>query len=143
MHSKEKGNIGEAIVLAEFTKRGVQVSIPFGDNARYDLVIDIKGNLYKVQVKYTSSLTRYNSVNCRCVSAKNHTTNKRLDSYIGDVDFLCYYIADWGEVVLVPIELLQGKASINFRRDTPKNNQAKNVYYIKDYTLDNYFGTVT
>ena len=52
MNSKDKGNIGEAIMLAEFIKRGIQVSIPFGDNARYDLIIDLNGKLYKVQVKY-------------------------------------------------------------------------------------------
>ena len=36
MISKEKGNIGEAIVLAEFVKRGIQCSIPFGDEGYYD-----------------------------------------------------------------------------------------------------------
>lgn len=43
MNSKNKGNIGEAIILAEFIKYGIQVSLPFGDNARYDMIADIKG----------------------------------------------------------------------------------------------------
>jgi len=51
MNSKNKGNIGESQALAEFTKRGIQVSIPFGDNARYDLIADFNGKLNKIQVK--------------------------------------------------------------------------------------------
>lgn len=52
MISKDKGNIGESVVLTEFIKRGIQVSIPFGDNARYDLIADFNGRLNKIQVKY-------------------------------------------------------------------------------------------
>ena len=37
MNTKTKGNIGEAVILAEFTKFGVQCSIPWGDNARQDM----------------------------------------------------------------------------------------------------------
>ena len=48
MNSKDKGNIGEALVLAEFTKRNIQVCIPFGDNVRYDLVADFHGKLQKI-----------------------------------------------------------------------------------------------
>lgn len=48
MNSKTKGNIGEAIALAEFAKRNIQVAIPFGDNARYDLIADFNGKLNKI-----------------------------------------------------------------------------------------------
>ena len=50
MISKEKGNIGEAIILAEFVKRGIQVSIPYGDCARYDLIAEFNGKLNKIQI---------------------------------------------------------------------------------------------
>ena len=62
MNSKDKGNIGEAIILGEFVKRNIQVSIPFGDNARYDLVADFNGKLNKIQVKYCNQkITKNNS----------------------------------------------------------------------------------
>lgn len=44
MNTKDKGNIGEAVILAEFMKKGIPVSIPFGDNARYDLIAEFNGN---------------------------------------------------------------------------------------------------
>lgn len=44
MNTKSKGNIGEIRIASEFIKRGCIVSFLFGDNARYDLVVDIMGN---------------------------------------------------------------------------------------------------
>ena len=40
MNSKTKENIGEIKVASEFIKYGCIVSFPFGDNARYDLIVD-------------------------------------------------------------------------------------------------------
>ena len=54
MNSKSKGNLGEIKVASEFIKYGCMVSFPFGDNARYDLVVDMNGELKKVQVKYAA-----------------------------------------------------------------------------------------
>ena len=48
MNTKDKGNIGEAVILAEFMKKGISVSIPFGDNARYDLIAEFNGKLNKI-----------------------------------------------------------------------------------------------
>ena len=87
MISKEKGNIGEVIALAEFVKRGVQVSIPYGDNARYDLIAEFNGKLNRIQVKYCNQLSSNNSVICPCASSTNHTTNKHYSTYENDIDY--------------------------------------------------------
>ena len=42
------GSIGEAVAIAEFTKRGIPVSKPITDNLPYDLIIDVNNILYKV-----------------------------------------------------------------------------------------------
>ena len=135
MNSKDKGNIGEAIVLAEFIKRGIQVSIPFGDNARYDLIADFNGKLNRIQVKYCNQITDNGSVLCPCASSTNHTTNKHYTIYNNDVDYFCFYIVIWDVVILVPIEIIGTKKSINFRLNKPKNSQS-NVNYIEDYSID-------
>ena len=104
MNSKDKGNIGEAIVLAEFTKRKIQVAIPFGDNARYDLIAEFNGKLNKIQVKYCGQITENNSFICPCASSTNHTTNKHLSTYDNDVDYMAFYLASIDKLLLVPIE---------------------------------------
>ena len=136
MNSKDKGNIGEALALAEFIKYGIAVSIPYGDNARYDLVADFNGKLNKIQVKYCNQkISENNSIVCPCASSTNHTTNKHYTTYENDIDYFVFYLAEWNELLLVPIEKIGTKKSIMFRMDKPKNNQY-NCNLVKDYTFD-------
>ena len=136
MNSKNKGNIGEAIVLAEFTKRNIQVCIPFGDNARYDLVAEFNGKLNKIQVKYCGQETINNSFECPCVSSTNHTTNKHLSTYENDVDYMAFYIIAIDKTLLVPIDKINGRKTITFRTELPKNGQRVGVNFVEDYLLD-------
>lgn len=136
MNSKDKGNIGESIVLTEFIKRGIQVSIPFGDNTRYDLIADFNGKLNKIQVKYCNQLSETGSVSCPCASSTNHTTNKHLSTYENDVDYICFYLACWDEVIIVPIEQIGTKKTISFRLDKPKTTNQFSVNLVEDYSFD-------
>ncbi len=45
------GNIGEAEVTRALIRAGYTVSHPFGEGAKYDLVLDKDGKLLRVQVK--------------------------------------------------------------------------------------------
>ena len=51
--TKIKGNITELEILTYITKLGYQVSVPFGDRARYDQIWDVNGKLLRVQIKTT------------------------------------------------------------------------------------------
>ncbi len=46
MTNKEKGELVEQIVITEFLKLGIPVSKTLGDNQPYDIIADIKGQLY-------------------------------------------------------------------------------------------------
>jgi len=136
MNSKDKGNIGEAILLAELTKRQIQVAIPFGDNARYDLIAEFNGKLNKIQIKYCGQITENNSFICPCASSANHTTNKHLSTYENDVDYMAFYLVPIDKTLLVPIEKIVGKKTITFRIDPPKNGQQTGINLVEDYILD-------
>ena len=136
MNSKDKGNIGEAVALAEFTKYGIQCAIPFGDNARYDLIAEFNGKLNKIQVKFCNSKTECDSYTCRLVSSKNHTTNKVLSNYTEDVDYMVFYIKELNVCLLVPIDKCKNQTIITFRNKETLNNQTKRTHLIKDYTFD-------
>ena len=141
MTPKEKGNIGEIQILLEFLKRGVQVSIPFGDNARYDLVADFGGKLNKIQVKYCDQEVVNGSISLVCSSSKNHTTNKRLSTYERDVDYFAFYIPKWEVSLLVPIEVISNRSRIQFRMTPTKNNQKSGTHFVQDYLFDTILGT--
>ena len=57
-NTKIQGSIGLGQAIAYFVKVGYTVSIPLNDSQDYDLVIEIDGKLYKVQVKTTTVKAR-------------------------------------------------------------------------------------
>ena len=136
MISKEKGNIGEAVILAEFIKRGIQVSIPFGDSARYDLIAEFNGKLNKIQIKYCDYLSENDSMICPCRSSTNHTTNKHYTTYENDVDYICFYIPRWNKTMIIPIEIIGNRKEICVRLTYPKNGQRTKITLVDDYSFD-------
>lgn len=141
MNSKDKGNIGEALALAEFIKYGIQVSIPFGDNSRYDLIADFNNKLNRIQVKYCNQQIKNGSINCPCSSSLNHTTNKNRTTYEDEIDYFVFYLAEWNKTLLVPIKEVSGHKTLNFRIELPKNNQST-IHLVENYTFDKYFNLI-
>ena len=136
MISKEKCNIGEAVILAEFVKRGIQCSIPFGDNARYDLIAEFNGKLNKIQIKYCAQVTENNSIICPCASSTNHTTNKHYTTYENDVDYIACYVVPLDKSILLPIQEIGKRKTITVRITPTENGQQKGIHYIEDYSFD-------
>lgn len=134
MNSKDKGNIAESIILSEFTKRGAQVAIPFGDNARYDLIADFNNKLNRIQVKYCGQITENNSVLCVCSSSKNHTTNKHYDTYENQIDYFAFYIEEWNISLLVPMNYIGNRKSITFRKE--ETNKVAECHLIENFLFD-------
>jgi len=52
MRPKEKGDIAVANAISYFMSNEYEVCLPIGDKKPYDLVVEISGILYRVQVKY-------------------------------------------------------------------------------------------
>lgn len=57
MNSNKVGNIGMGNAIQHFTSIGMIVSIPLNDSQSYDLVVEDKGVLKKVQVKTSKGST--------------------------------------------------------------------------------------
>lgn len=53
--TKQKGDIAEAYVLYLLKQNGFNVFIPWGEDNRYDLIVEKNGLFKRVQVKYVSS----------------------------------------------------------------------------------------
>ena len=52
--SKQKGNLTELQCITYLYQLGYKCSIPYGENSRYDFIVDIDGILIRVQVKTSS-----------------------------------------------------------------------------------------
>jgi PD-(D/E)XK endonuclease len=77
-HPVDVGLRSEAAILSELVRRGCAVLLPFGVNQRYDLVLDIDGELVKVQCK--TGRLRHGAIN---FSTRSVTTTKRRNVHPG------------------------------------------------------------
>ncbi len=134
MNSKHKGEITEAIIIAEFLKLNISVARPFGDNQPYDLIIDINGGLKKVQIK--TGRLRNGVVIFNAITSVNTLIDKRriVRNYIGKIDYFAIYCPDTTECYLVPISECTNSQGTLRVIDT-KNCQKKKIKWAKNYIL--------
>jgi hypothetical protein len=74
-NTKMAGNASEAVVMAEFLKAGFPVLIPFGENSRYDLVVEADGRFLPVQCK-TASRCGWRATGRACASIRAASASK-------------------------------------------------------------------
>ena len=81
--SKEKGNLTELQCMTEFYKAGYRVSIPYGENSRYDMILDVNGHLLRVQCK-TSKAVSDDCLSFACRSTRVNSQGSYSSKYTKD-----------------------------------------------------------
>lgn len=127
------GEITEQQVAIELLKLGIQVSKPLVTDSRYDFIIDINDNLYKVQVK--TSTPKENNSYIEFSTSTSHTNskgtiNKSYQKHEVDL-FGTYYN---GICYLVPFEECGTRAQ-RLRLVPTENGQTQGIKFAKDYVL--------
>jgi hypothetical protein len=131
-NTKARGELSEAMILAAFTRKGIPVLTPFGDNQRYDMVLDTAEGFKRIQCK-TGKL-RNGVVQFPVASSAYHRGGKR-QSYAGQVDFFGVYCPENGKCYLVPIEEAPAKNLCTLRLSAAENNQAKGIRWAADFEI--------
>lgn len=132
LDTKRKGNLTEMQCMSAFMAQNCGVSIPFGDNSKYDFIADVDGQLLKIQVK-TASLKDENSIKFSCRSTHvNCSGVKNVRYNENEIDYFATY---WnGQCYLVPISECSVEKTLRFA--PPKNGQIKGITFAKEYTLE-------
>jgi len=132
MNTKQIGDIAELEVLTYMTKLGYQISIPFGDNERYDQIWDINGYLLKIQIKAAYSdndetiiISGRSNTRVNGKTKHKHYTKNEIDYFATYWDGKCY---------LIPVE--ECNSSKKLRLVPPKNNQTKGINFAEDYEVE-------
>lgn len=130
MKTKEKGDLAEIMVIADLVSRGYKVAIPYGEDWRYDLIVDTHEGLQRVQCKYTKSNGAAIKVPARSVN------NWSEIKYTSDmIDWIAVFDAGTDSVYYIPSsELGEGMAAVTLRLKPAKNGQTTGVRLAKDYT---------
>jgi len=132
-HPKQKGTIGEGIVILELLRNGIPVFQEFGDLSRVDLIALIGNTPIKIQVKTTTSKRGVAVLNLRKLTLNpkyNYTYRQE------DVDVFALVVEDRNEVFYIRADqALENKGTLTLRLERAKNNQHSLVNYGESYTL--------
>jgi hypothetical protein len=130
VNSKAKGELSEAIILAHLLKKGFSVSIPFGNNQRYDMIVDDGVTLSKVQCK-----TAHTNNGCAVfnTSSVNGFTSKKTH-YVGQIDYFLVYHPETGSIFKVPVNDV-GRSSVLIRFVPARGGGKTVVRHAKDYLI--------
>ena len=131
MNSKSVGNIAESKFILECAKRNITVALPFGDNARYDAVIDLPDlGLKRVQVK---TLRKLEEGKYDFATRSNSVKGAARVDYTDQVDYFFAYNLEDDVWVFVPMSLVGTKYQVVVRSTPPRNNQKVGINMIIDY----------
>jgi len=132
MDTNERSNISLGIIIVALLKKGIKVLLPFSSTEKYDLVIDYKGKLSRVQVK-TAWLSEGKIIfNAHSMHSRTRIKRKYLPE---EVDFFAIYSPDLDKVYVMPLS--EVKSNMPYLRiEQPKNGYKKNIRYAKDYSID-------
>ena len=134
---KAIGERSEAIIMARLLEVGYSVLMPFGDNRRYDLVIeDADGCFWRIQCK--TGRSNGERIEFAPASLYYHTRAGRTTygskSYHGQIDYFAVYCPETKGIYLIPVAHT-GVSQMNLRLLPTKNKQGKHVHWAKDYEL--------
>jgi hypothetical protein len=130
---KAVGEMSEGQVLARLLMAGKVVLQPFGDNQRYDLVIDDDGTFVRIQCKtgrIRDGAVRFNTC------SNHHHRGKQSRSYHGQADMFGVFCPDNGQVYLVPVDKVAGVSGA-LRVEPTKNGQKKGITFAAQYVFPN------
>lgn len=131
-NTKSLGVRSEAIVLAELIRAGYKVSIAFGEDQRYDLILDDAGALSRVQVKTGRLRDGAILFNCYSVHADR---NERLRTYRGAIEFFGVYCPGIDGVYLIPVGDVPSTCHPSIRVTASKNGQRSRVKWAHRYRV--------
>lgn len=132
-NTKDIGDISEAKILARLVELGFAVLSPFGDNKRYDYVIDRDGKFERIQVKTGKVSADGSVISFPTSSSQNHVGRGRV-SYVGQIEHFGVYCPQNDSCYLVPVDVAPLRL-MKLRLTASKNGQVKNVNFAKDYSL--------
>lgn len=135
MTAKQKGNFTELRCIAACIENGCTVSIPYGENCKYDFIIDIEGLLVKVQAK-TASLkaTTIPAIEFYCKCNHRNATGITYTTYTPeDIDYFATFWKD--KAYLIPASECSTKKSLRLEKPEDYKPQNAIINFAEDYEL--------
>lgn len=129
---KAIGEYTESVILSKLLSAGYAISIPFGNNQRYDMILDDGEKLIKAQCKTGSTIDG-------CVSfatCSRSTTTGERKSYHGEVDVFLVFCHETQNLYQVPVGITPNTL-MRLRVDAPSAKSPKTtINWAKDFEME-------
>ena len=134
-HPKEIGDRSTLAIIFAFKIQGWDVLVPFGENTRYDLVVDRGNQLLRVQCK--TGRLRNGAVVFRTCSSYAHHPNPKVArrDYAGQIDEFAVFCPETQGVYAIPIQDVLTKQEARLRVAAAANNQRTGVRLAAAYEV--------
>ena len=109
VHTKDRGDLTEMRFMVVATRRGMVVAKPYGDNEKYDLIVDAGWRMWRVQVKGTAA-THHRGF---AVRSSWRSSMRQMPYTPSQVDFLVVTIMGKGIWYVIPVRALEGRLTIH------------------------------
>lgn len=136
------GDLGESCAIMKFAHAQAVVSKPLTNNARYDLIVEINGKLYRTQVK-TTSVVKDGKMEFATKTTNYTKGNWKSVSYTRDeIDLFFLYCVEnnWCGLYIPEDTIPQ---TVTIRIAPPKNNQKAGIRLAEDFSFEKQFGALT
>jgi hypothetical protein len=131
-NTKKVGIVSELKLIAALAEADYRVLIPYGDTARYDVVIENnRGGFARVQIK--TGRLRNGSIQFNAYSSHTHRGGAATRPYFGEVDFFGVYCPQISRCYLVPASEVRTCGTL--RVETPRNGQLARVRWASVFEL--------
>jgi hypothetical protein len=139
-HPKAVGDRTTLAIMAVLEMNGFAILVPFGENTRYDLVIDDGTTLSRVQCK--TGRLRGGAVRFGACSTYAHHPNPKVirRPYLGEIDHFAVYCPETSGVYLIPIADIPVRRQGALRVDPPRNCQRLRIRFAADYEIGRLVG---
>ena len=131
-HTKTKGDIGVAFVIARLTELGWTVGVPITEHAPYDLFAERDGKVHTVQVRYVTARQDKICVRLRTIWNDRHGCHARK-RVPGRFSALAVYCPEHGVFFISDSQLGDNGYEVALRVSAARNHQQKGVRMAHDF----------
>ncbi len=134
-HPKAVGDRTTLAVMLALEEAGCPFLIPFGENTRYDLAIDVGDRLARVQCKtgrLRQGAIRFSACSCYGHHARPRDTRR---DYHGQIDYFAVYCPETQGVYLIPIDQMPVRVQGALRVEPTRNGQRPGVRHASDFEV--------
>ncbi len=133
------GKITELAVAQAFLQRGYQVSQPLVADSRYDFIVDVRGKLFKIQVK--TGTVKEEGAYIEFATSTSHTNTQGTTNHSYKQDEIDYFATMLGtQCYIIPVNQC-GSRHQRLRLMHTKNGQIKGIMFASDFEIDKVFPT--